>query len=109
MNSFPERKDIRLKNYDYSSNGFYFVTICTHNKRPVIKKHREEVEKILLSLPMRVSGLSLDYYILMPTHVHMILSFENIGVPLGHIVRAFKALVSKATAEKEFWQRNYLC
>ena len=28
----PVRKDIRLDNYDYSRNGAYFVTICTHNK-----------------------------------------------------------------------------
>lgn len=28
----PNRKDIRLKNYDYSRNGAYFVTICTKKK-----------------------------------------------------------------------------
>ncbi len=27
----PKRKSIRLKGYDYSRNGAYFVTICTHN------------------------------------------------------------------------------
>lgn len=26
------RKSIRLKNYDYSSNGYYFVTICVQNR-----------------------------------------------------------------------------
>ena len=30
---FPKRKDIRLKNYDYSSPGAYFVTICTENRK----------------------------------------------------------------------------
>ena len=29
----PKRKDIRLKNYDYSSPGAYFVTICTENRK----------------------------------------------------------------------------
>ena len=29
----PKRKDIRLKNYDYSSPGAYFVTICTDNRK----------------------------------------------------------------------------
>jgi hypothetical protein len=28
----PKRKNIRLKNYDYRKNGYYFVTICTKNK-----------------------------------------------------------------------------
>ncbi len=30
--NFPKRKDIRLKNYDYSTPGAYFITICTKNK-----------------------------------------------------------------------------
>lgn len=32
-----KRKDIRLKNYDYSSNGFYFVTICTDFRKPFLE------------------------------------------------------------------------
>ncbi len=31
--ALPQRKSIRLKNYDYSSNGAYFVTICTENRK----------------------------------------------------------------------------
>ncbi len=30
--TLPKRKSIRLKDYDYSQNGAYFVTICTHNR-----------------------------------------------------------------------------
>ena len=29
----PKRKQTRLKGYDYSENGAYFVTICTHNRK----------------------------------------------------------------------------
>lgn len=29
-----ERKTLRLKSYDYSQNGAYFVTICTQNRAP---------------------------------------------------------------------------
>ena len=32
---FPKRKPTRLKKYDYSQNGYYFVTICTHNKKHI--------------------------------------------------------------------------
>ena len=32
---FPKRKNIRLQKYDYSSNGLYFVTICTDNKKTI--------------------------------------------------------------------------
>jgi hypothetical protein len=31
--SLPKRKDIRLKSYDYKSNGYYFITICAKQKK----------------------------------------------------------------------------
>ena len=34
--SLPKRKDIRLKNYDYSEPGAYFITICTKNKEKLL-------------------------------------------------------------------------
>ena len=33
MNELPKRKQTRLKDYDYSQNGYYFITICTHNRQ----------------------------------------------------------------------------
>ena len=31
----PKRKQMRLKDYDYSQNGYYFVTICTKNRKNI--------------------------------------------------------------------------
>jgi len=107
MKNLPERKNIRLRNYDYASNGYYFVTICCYDSRPNIEKYRNAVEQLLNTLPGRFSGLTIDYCVLMPTHLHMILIFENTKVELGRVVRTFKALVSKKTGRKQFWQRNY--
>ena len=107
VNDFLKRKDIRLKSYDYSSNGFYFVNICTYHKRPMVEEHRIEIEKILLNLPKRFLGLSIDYYSLMSDHVHMILIFQDVKVSLSEVIRTFKSLVSKTIAEGVFWQRNY--
>ena len=36
----PKRKNIRLNDYNYSSNGAYFITICTKNKENLSKKRR---------------------------------------------------------------------
>ena len=36
MSAFPQRKHVRLKNYDYSQNGVYFVTICTKDRKPLL-------------------------------------------------------------------------
>ena len=32
MDKLPRRKNIRLKNYDYSQTGYYFVTMCSNDK-----------------------------------------------------------------------------
>ena len=104
--SLPKRKEIRLKNYDYKSNGYYFITICTYRGKPYIKKYKEIIERILLSLPERFSGLKIDWYILMPTHLHMIFVFNETKKDLSEIIRSFKALVTRNTRIK-FWQRNY--
>ena len=34
----PKRKNVRLKKYDYGSNGLYFVTVCTKDKNPILSK-----------------------------------------------------------------------
>ena len=36
MAAFPQRKHVRLKNYDYSQDGAYFVTICTKERKPLL-------------------------------------------------------------------------
>lgn len=35
---FPKRKSPRLKEYDYSTPGYYFVTVCTKDKKCVLLK-----------------------------------------------------------------------
>jgi len=85
----PKRKNIRLKNYDYKSNGYYFVTICTHKGKPNIRLYREVVE--------RFSGLRIDWYTLMSTHLHVIFVFYGMKEGLSEVVRTFKALVTRDT------------
>ena len=34
----PQRKSIRIKDYDYSSEGYYFITICTQNRECILSK-----------------------------------------------------------------------
>jgi len=100
-------KDIRLKEYDYSSNGFYFVTICTNHRRPFFKNTvlsklvEDEMQKL-----SSIKGVSLDQFVVMPDHLHMIVIFDECDLKLGEIVRRFKAKISKQVTEK-VWQPNY--
>ena len=77
------RHTIRLKNYDYSQNGLYFVTICTENRecllgdivdgKMILNECGEIVNDVLNSLPDRYKQIELDLYQIMPNHIHMII------------------------------------
>ncbi len=82
------RRSVRLKNYDYSQAGAYFVTICSAGKRPLFG--RVENSKIVLSRRGRIveqewlrtvelrEYLRLDSYVVMPNHFHAIVAIvEN--------------------------------
>ncbi|MCX6154601.1 MAG: transposase [Candidatus Kapabacteria bacterium] len=77
------RKSIRLKEFDYSQAGYYFVTICSHNREHLFGKvnvGKMELNekgnlaiKILLDLPNRFNSIEIDSYIIMPNHLHTII------------------------------------
>lgn len=119
------RKHVRLKNYDYSKPGYYFVTTYTNFRKPIFDLrisyrygHKlpenvvaelalpidEEcrvagsvVEKELLELTNRFPNLETDFYVFVPTHVHIIFvikqKVEKITLP--RIVQAFKSLSTR--------------
>ena len=43
----PERKEIRLKNYEYNNVGTYFITFCTQNKRNILSEIEKENENFV--------------------------------------------------------------
>lgn len=81
------RKSIRLKGYDYSLSGSYFVTIGTQNQKclfgeiiggkMVLNNAGCEAEKCWNLIPAHFSHVKLDEYIVMPNHVHGILTIIN--------------------------------
>ena len=100
-------KNIRLKDYDYSSDGFYFITICTNNRRPYLTSGNEEVvAQFIEQLPYKINGVRLDYYQIMPSHIHLILILEGCELKLAEIVRRLKAATTKQVGFK-LWQPNY--
>jgi putative transposase len=103
----PRRRNIRLKHYDYSADGYYFVTICAYKRRPIIKKNDRILDGVLRELPERFAGVSIDYYVAMPSHIHVIFVLHEAKIPLSEVVRTFKALGTKRIGVKTFWQRGY--
>lgn len=99
-------KNIRLKDYDYKSDGYYFVTIVSRMRAALFADRKQELERELLSLIEQTAGVSLDYYVIMSNHVHLILILENCSLQLGEIMRRFKAKSSYSFGEN-VWQPNY--
>ena len=122
----PKRKIIRLQNYDYSSNGAYFVTICTQNRRryfwnsddPLLNKQGEMVLFWTKELSKHFSGVYLDSYAIMPNHLHLILFFDHTASNLPAVIAWLKTMTTNAYIrgvrtegfppfQKKLWQRSY--
>ena len=84
-----QRHSLRLKGYDYSQAGAYFVTICAYNKEYLfgdiingvmrMNEYGKTVrEKWLLSSKLR-SEIKLDEFVIMPNHFHAIVIIWSIG------------------------------
>ena len=90
----PKRKQIRLPEYDYSSPGAYFVTICTKDKRCTLSDiavgaatsrppelhlgaFGEIVDLAINNISSVYPGFSVDKYVIMPNHVHMIVRIDT--------------------------------
>lgn len=84
---FLKRKPNRLCDYDYSQNGAYFVTICTQNREkilsdivgdgsPVPKPFGMIAEEIIAQIPNKYPMVSVDKYVVMPDHIHLLLRFD---------------------------------
>jgi len=83
------RKSIRLKGYDYSKAGLYFITICTHNRQCLFgdivdgKMILNEAGKIAdacwQDIPNHFPNAILHEYIVMPNHVHGIIELMGVG------------------------------
>ncbi|MBR5545232.1 MAG: transposase [Clostridia bacterium] len=131
-NELPKRKRIRLQNYDYSSNGLYFVTICTEDKKPilsrvvgddahivpkkiVLKSYGKVAEKYIRHINEVYDNISVENYIIMPNHIHLLIFIDEYKngtmwasspTKLGSVVRSFKTMVTKDVGFS-IWQRSY--
>jgi REP element-mobilizing transposase RayT len=89
-----QRKPNRLKNFNYSSSGYYFVTMCTKNRQEyfgniinnkmILNEYGKITEHYWLEIPKHFNNVKLDEFIVMPNHVHGIIVIKNIFNPVGN-------------------------
>jgi putative transposase len=125
-----ERKYLRLKHYDYSQSGAYFVTICTNEREAYFAKCRNlevVIQNHWKGLKIRFPEIELDEFIVMPNHIHGIIFIVGAthelplqlsqkrrqNMLLSKVVGYFKMNTAKQInqilnrAGLPFWQRSY--
>ena len=129
----PKRKPNRLKNYDYSQNGAYFITICVQDRKPILSRiavgeglappetillpFGKIVQEQLLDLQNRFQNISIDHYVIMPNHIHILMRLNDAGraspspTTVSDIVRVFKSMTAreckKITPVDKLFQRSF--
>lgn len=124
----PHRRSIRLKGYDYSQKGYYFITICTQNK--ICLFGQVENDEIQLNdagrmivhwyseLESKFPEIRCDAFVCMPNHIHFIVQFADGTATVGDVVQWFKTMTTNAyirgvkknawpSFPGKLWQRNY--
>lgn len=125
MENLPKRKHPRLKNYDYSTNGSYFITVCVAERKCILGTVSEreninfapetvlsDVGKIALkyieSIDASYSDVRVDNYVIMPNHIHLLITLCSADnkTDISQIIKAYKRLTAKEVGY-QFWQESY--
>ena len=91
--NLPERKRVRLRDFDYSAPGGYFITLCTQNRRCILSRivgtgvpdgpqmrllpHGIIAEKYIRQLDEFYEHISVEHYVIMPNHIHLLLLVKD--------------------------------
>ena len=126
----PRRRSLRLKGYDYTQAGAYFVTLVVRDRSCLFGEiangevQLNEIGMLVADrwewLATQYTYVTLDEYVIMPNHFHGIIVIDTTTTtmpsnrkPLGRLVGAFKTVMTKqfnlahGTKGRPIWQRNY--
>ncbi len=125
-----KRKPNRLKDYDYSQGGAYFITMCTKGMREVLwenargvpgySEQPQQLSQYGLAIKNEVKGIGavygncivVDKYVIMPNHIHLIILLQGDGgrrqvaPTISRIIQQFKGAVTKQIGSS-LWQRSF--
>ena len=106
-----------MKGYSYRTPGYYFVTICVHEKQcmfwtgGMLNPLGKIAEHAMCEIPVHAPGVQVDHFVIMPNHIHMILVLNDERNDLSVVVGQYKAYVSKRIHDflpgKRVWQISF--
>lgn len=113
----PKRKPTRLKGYDYSTPGAYFITICTKDRKCLLSEitvgqglapaetqltiYGNIAKEQLELLELRYIGIKIDKYVIMPNHIHILISNYDMAAgaspcpTISDVMRSFKSITTR--------------
>ncbi len=115
--NLPIRKNIRLKDYDYSEENMYFITICVKDRLELLGKITQDniklttegiiVRQNINEIEQIYKNITIDEYIIMPNHIHMLLliKYKN-HVTISRIIKHLKANITRAI-KCSIWQKSF--
>lgn len=124
------RKPLRMRDYDCSTPGMYFVTICAAHRAAMFGHITEATMQLSplgtaaqycwLAIPQHTPNVELDQYVVMPNHMHGVLHLLPIpaqetqsGVALSTIINQYKSTVTRLAnkasgkTDRAVWQRGF--
>ena len=141
---YQKRKHPRLSSYDYSQSGVYFITICTKDKKrilcdivdgtskPIVGRDDlgtpfygieikytptgRIVDKYIKSITQNYENVSVDKYVIMPNHIHILISLipkdsrraeSSRPTKISQIIGVLKRLINKEIGENIFQTSFY--
>ena len=122
----PQRKNIRIKGYDYSQAGCYFITICVQDRhqmlgkvvgancvRPCLSEYGNITENEISVLSNTYDTVKVVKHIVMPNHIHMIISIvlnedgrTQFAPTVSRIIKQFKGSITKQIGFS-IWQKSF--
>ena len=120
---YQKRKPIRLEKYNYTQNGYYFVTVCTKDRKQllcdkgciiveenhafVLSETGNIVKKSIDNIGKIYNGIRVDEYVIMPNHIHMLVRADkNTEITISKIIQQMKSWVTKK-AGFPVWQKSF--
>ncbi|MBQ3100705.1 MAG: transposase [Clostridia bacterium] len=130
-NKRPVRKPTRLKSFDYAKPNVFFITVCTQNRRcilssvvgegsplPQLSVYGKIVDRWIQILPKHYNNVSVSHYVIMPNHIHLLLSVTERGrgdpsPTIDKIIGWFKYQITRdinnirKTEKEKIFQRSF--
>ena len=114
---FHIRKHPRMPQYNYATPNYYFVTICTKNKRCIFgtgsrnNVYGDLAEAGLKKIPEHFDKVRVDKYAIMPNHIHAIVVLEDGADALPTVIGQYKSYVTRKIHEIDpdvaVWQTSF--